>query len=557
MAYSVTDSLYSELVAIEGNNGQNYETGISTDKSFLSEYSNRLFGAPFQLLDSVDKRIPEINSYLGNEYLRNFMLNSPILHIRPGMPQYTGDKDATSLSNMVKNIYSNIVLGDMEIIESALRETGTSLLFGAGKKLQSRMFGFRETYYEYIQNVNYMCRSAATYMSLVGGDSTLESIRSEMPDGCYVSKNEWQTFDKIDWQNYRMMAETNATDPLNKIIEHINVVGDNLGGLTGAFVGSIANGIVTDEATKEWVEGMQQMSASSLLGVVSSTISSVEFMVEPISFNEVLNNTTANSMIEGTIDGVRESVGSELAWITNSNADVGIIDNLTNFLGDGLSAVSEVVGGLVQGTAGGFTKNLFSGAIASLKGQKMIYPKIYKSSESHMDYQFSITLTTPYGDPYNYYMNIIVPLMHLIALAAPRMVTSNTVASPFLVQAYIPGMCTCQLGIIQNMKITKNPTSKHVSVNGFPLTVKVDFDIEELYNAMSISPANDPASFMFNETLNDYLCNISGLAPSVETYAVQRQSMFQAVNRYFDKGLVVQDWAASIVEAIENPWVKR
>ena len=137
---------------------------------------------------------------------------------------------------------------------------------------------------------------------------------------------------------------------------------------------------------------------------------------------------------------------------------------------------------------------------------------------------------------YNYYMNIIVPLMHLIALAAPRMVTSNTVSSPFLVQTYIPGMATCQLGIVSNMTIVKNPDYKSVTVNGFPSTIKVNFQVKELYNAMSISPAHDPASFMFNETLNDYMSNLAGLIPSIDTYAKQRASAFQNLDEYFESG---------------------
>lgn len=514
------------------------------ENGYINDYTNRLFGSPFQLLDSVDKRFDNINPNLGNEYLRNFILNSPILHIRPGMPKYTGDVDSTSLSEIAKNVYVNVTNG-VNGAEALLRELGDKFAFGSGRKLQGRMFGFRETYYEYIQNVNYMCRSIATYMNLVDG--------TEFPTGCYVHGNEWKSFASIDWQDYRMGSKGNAT-PTDQISDYIGTISDTINGsvspLTGAIQGAIESGL--SGANQEWKDAIQQSASSSILSTISSKRSSVEFMVEPVQFTETLSNNTQNSFIEGIIDGITQGVGTEIAWITNSSADTGIIENLTSFLGDGLQSVSEVIGGLVQGTAGGFTRNLFSGAIAALKGQKMIYPKIYNSSESHMDYQFSITLTTPYGDPYNYYMNVLVPLCHLIALAAPRMVSANTVASPFLVQAYIPGMCTCQLGIIRNMTITKNPTQKHVSVNGFPLTIKVDFEIEELYNAMSISPANDPASFLYNETLNDYLCNMAGLSPSIDTYSKQRGTMYQAVNRYFDQGLFVQDWASGFVEGMEN-----
>lgn len=515
------------------------------DSGYINDYSNRLFGAPFQLLDSVDKRFPDINPNLGNEYLRNFILNSPILYIRPGMPKYTGNVSSSSLSELVRNIYSDVVdqASSIGLGEAAWRTIGSTLIFGSGSKLQGRMFGFRETYYEYIQNVNYMCRSVATYMNLIDG--------TEFPDGCYVFGNQWRSFDTIDWQDYRIGSQGNTT-PTEQLSGYIGVLGDSFWGSVSPIVGFL-NGLFTDKKISEEVRSaLQQSSATSILGQINSKISSVEFMVEPIEFTETLSNQTSPSFIEGMIDGITQGVGTEIGWITNSSADTGVIGNLTDFLGDSMQSVSQVLGELVQPISGGFTRNLFSGAIAAIKGQKMIYPNIYKSSESHMDYQFSITLTTPYGDPYNYYMNIVVPLLHLIALVSPRLISSNTTASPFLVQAYIPGMCTCQLGIIRDMTIIKNPTTKHVSVNGFPLTVKVQFTIEELYNAMAISPANDPASFLYNETLNDYLCNLSGLSPSLETYASQRQAKFQAVGRYFDQWLFIQDPINNIIEGVEN-----
>lgn len=575
MADNFVDNLINELKNIEGTNNQNYTSGARSDvETFMDQYSNRLFGAPFQLLDSVDRRFPEINPNLGNEYLRNFMLNSPILHIRPGMPKYTGDLNETSLLTMAKRVYNTTMSTAANLGEVILAEFMNSTIFRMGKKLQSRMFGFRETYYAYIQHVNYMCRSVATYMNLVGNSDLplgLQTNYSEYeedvkpPTGCYVSAGSmngdgddgFRDFAIIDWQDYRMTNRTNKfanAGQSNQIKGYLETIGLEIAG-NAAKGADFVTGLFGGDIPEEWKDIIQQADNTSILTQIESKLSSVEFMVEPIAFNESLTNTTADSFIESTIDGINSAVGSEIAWITNSNADVGIIDNLVNFLGDGAQSATQVLGDLVQHLDGGFVSNLFSGAISALRGQKMIYPKIYKSSESHMDYQFSITLTTPYGDPYNYYMNIVVPLLHLIALAAPRMVTSNTVTSPFIVQAYIPGMCTCQLGIIQDMRITKNPTTKHVSVDGFPLTVKVEFTIEELYNAMAISPANDPVSFLYNETLNDYLCNMAGLVPSLDTYATQRIATYQAENRFFDQGLWFDSALSGAVESIENAHV--
>ena len=121
-----------------------------------------------------------------------------------------------------------------------------------------------------------------------------------------------------------------------------------------------------------------------------------------------------------------------------------------------------------------------------------------------------------------------------------------------MVQAFIPGMCTCQLGIISNMEITKNKSLHAVNVNGFPLEVEVDLTIEELYDSLSVSPANDPASFLFNETLNDYMANLAGLQPSVDTYTKQRNAMFAGLENFFTQGEWVNDMADSILTGLEN-----
>ncbi len=560
--------LMDELTALEGIMGQNPETGARSKGSLLGDYTNRLFGAPYQLLDSVDRRFTSINSNVGNEYLRNFLLNSPILSIRPGMPQYTGDRDTTKIGAVLKNAYYDSVNSDTSLLEGFVDELAAALVFGKGSKLQRRMFGFRETYYNYMQHVNYMCRSAAIFLSLTGGSA------GGLPTTCYTSAGE-EDFGSIRWENYRFMGSTHVDTPYEYLCKLMNVPGSKVDAAVSsvlgtaldvpAFINSITGGAI--DSAVDSAEGLQNMlglsaedreqkwveaNESSFANTLANKVACVQFMVEPTDFSESLSNTTEPSVVETSVDAITNSVGSELAFITNSRADVGMLDGILGFLGDVTTTALTTIGDLVQPVTGGFINNVFNGALRSIKGQKMIYPEIYKSSKSSMNYEFDVTLTSPYGDIYNYYMNIVVPLLHLIALAAPRMVTSNTITSPYIVQAYIPGMCTCQLGIIESMSIQKNPSGKHVSVNGFPLTVKVHFTIKELYNALSISPANDPSSFLYNETLNDYLANLAGLIPSVDTYQKQREMMFANVNEYLSSGEYINDMVEPFIEWTEN-----
>ena len=597
------------MIDLERTTGQDPETGqsLDTNTSYITKYTNRIFGAPYQFLDSVDRRFPSVNKHLGNEYLRNMIHKGPILHIKPGVPKYTGGTDGTSIFNGIKEIYFNTSTDDgMTFTESLLSTLAKSTIFGKGSKLQKRMFGFREQFNQYMSYANYMCRSMAIFLQLTSGDNSF-------PPGCFTQTGgKLQPFESMKWENYRMLdgaTPLSAFDQLKKmggatvlgatlasgidVAQHLagsayDVVMAVLNGeevspetaaeaysevlMSGASVEDIINNASGTAATSTAViadgvntlenddntlgediaENYSQAIDTSLTEVMCDKITSVMFMVEPVAYEESIQNSTANSAIEDTLGGISDAIGQEIAFITGSNADVGVVGGVTNLLGNTLSSAAEFLTGLVEPVAGGFTTNLIHGALQSIKGQKMIYPKIFQKSESSMNYQFTIRLVSPYGDTYNYYMNIIVPLMHLIALAGPRMVTANTVSSPFLVQAFIPGMCTCQMGIISRLEITKNKSLHAVNVNGFPLEVEINITIEELYNALSISPGNDPASFLFNETLNDYMANLAGLQPSVDTYTQQRQVMLSGLENFFTSGEMINDFADSLLTGLEN-----
>lgn len=565
--------LFNELRQLEGLHGQNLETGagIGSNQSYLDQYTNKIFGAPFQLLDSVDRRFPSINSNVGNEYLRNIILNSPILHIRPGLPKYTGrDKN---LLDKIKQGYIDVQAGDMSFTTALLGGLAESTIFNKGSQLQRRMFTIREQYYQYMQHVNYMCRSMATFLGL--------TTNTKFPTGVATASG-MQEFKTMKWENYRMLTKTKIITPAEQLGRMTNAtllgaVGQTVGG-SASLVGKSASDIgkalsklIIDKHdmgdvlnnlgvnignnvnsfTNDTSAAFKHANEASVVDTYIDKVSTVQFMVEPVKFEERLSNEVGNSLIESTMDGIH-GLGSELAFITGSNVDAGLLEGMTEFLGNTVTSAATALAGLVEPLTGGFATNLFTGAIRSLKGQKMIYPKIYKSSESTMDYQFTVNLYTPYGDVYNYYIQEIVPLCHLVSLAAPRMVTANSTTSPYLVQAFIPGMCTCQMGMITEMTIDKNPSGKHVSVHGFPLDIKVSFRITELYNALSISPLNDPASFLFNETLNDYMANMAGLMPSVDTYTQQRKAAFGGVERYFKDWEFKNDFDNQFLMRIED-----
>jgi len=510
--------LETELQQLEGIQRQNPESGDNAGQSeyFYSRYTNRLFGAPYQLLHSVDFRFPNTNPNIGNEYLRNFLLNAPILEIKAGIPMYTYQQ------NWIDEYTKRMIPGRQFTWGAVLKYLWS---FFTDTAPQLRMFTFANRYLEYMAHVNYMCRSMAYLLNLrleSDGDNkssntpnTDSSESRAYPSGVHMQNAEQlEPYNDCRWENYRM---TNGEAP--KVPSADSSLGSNLFEQTvnlGARVFSRSYPRMASFLAALGLFDKENLQASVDKGLDYG----VKFLVEPTSVNENLENNVTESVVSQTINGLYNSVGTEVAFLMDSNALGPIGDAITSTLQGAASGLAKVTGELVSAGLGSeYVNNLTSSIGNTLRGQKMIYPQVYKDSRYSTNYSFVVHLNSPYGDVYNYYMNIIVPLMHLICLAAPRLITGNGTKAPYIVQACIPGMCTIDMGMITKMEITKNKNRSHVSVDGFPLDIDVNFTIEELYSSLPISSAFSPASFLTNETLNNYLASMAGLRPSFDTRA--------------------------------------
>ena len=606
----------------------------------INGYRNKLFGSPFQFLDSVDARFSSTNKYVGYEFLRNFLLHSAILHIYPGNTRYTGGDDSrfesisriinalsqdAARSNEYKDLTNkfqapwNEVYATFKNLETTKGEIEKDILqLFMRSKLQRRLFGISFQYESYLRYVKLMCHGVALLLKLTG--STY--LQNEYPNGTFVNDNvsdpnerfenitnndknlltqgsinyKFQSFKNINWGNYRMIEDSSTV--VNEIEVTTKKAMDRLAEMIGtlstdafkkALGGSVelawdaikflwfASPIGAWQAvTKNWNNGEQgdffdKLSDSGKdyfkkLGDISEEglhalgkmaegfgdvlrewnalrydiaerVQSIEFMVEPVNATESYQNDIGPSRLKSSVDSVN-SLGAEISFITNSGATTGLANTLVTSGQELVNSAMNVMSQVATPFTGNFLSNLFSGAIGAITGNRFIYPDIYQNSSSHADYNFKVNLSSPYGDIYNYYMNIIVPLCHLQALCLPKLKTSNSINSPFLVRAFIPGLMTCEMGIIDSMNVIKNPQNNRVSVNNFPLDVQVTFTIRELYHNLAISPTDDGLSYINNETLKDYLCNMAGIYPTF--------------NREIELNLVAADMLASQFNLWQN-----
>ena len=125
----------------------------------------------------------------------------------------------------------------------------------------------------------------------------------------------------------------------------------------------------------------------------------------------------------------------------------------------------------------------------------------------------NIKLRASRGDAYSYLTEILVPMFFLLAMAIPKMSQHSSAAYCFppLIQCAIPGVWGTRLGMVESLDIQKNPDSNDYSINGYPLSVNVSMKIVDLYQCVVSSPMNEPALFLNNHTMFDYIAQCCGV----------------------------------------------
>ena len=230
-----------------------------------------------------------------------------------------------------------------------------------------------------------------------------------------------------------------------------------------------------------------------------------------------MSNTTSESMMKSAFDSGSNFL-KEVAFMANS-ASPEMASSIQEFASGTIeslnSGIQDIVGGNSVTKAMDRIINLGNNVI---KGENVIMPDIYQSSQYSKQYSLTVHLKSPYGTKLGYYLDIFVPMMHLVALGLPKQTTANSYASPFLVKAYVEGIFNCNMGIVTSVSITKNP--ENWTVEGLPNEVDVTLDIADLYTSLSMTPQSSPMMFINNSSLVEYLainCGLSVTQPNLST----------------------------------------
>lgn len=504
-------------------------TDSSNSTVSMVKLGMRVFGLPYQFPETVDPRFSDVTSTIGRSYLNNIRLQAPILTIIPGNPYYLPGEDKGVRVSMGQSIIDN---ADTNTFKWLKKNTVDNKDLKDGDTV--RYYDFAPAYQDYIQYVNIMLRTIAGFLEL---KDTLDGVSFQQYNWSYYKDNETGSRNlteesaKKNMQNDAKKVFTNSYryTPKKKKVKYTEngktktkteySAVENTGTLGDYQVLYQTTNTVKSSTKKSKKYGILQGTfktvadkAASVATSLYATISNmqyVRFCVDPTSgFTENYNNETGTSMLKGAFDNGSDAL-KEVSFLINSggageNADgfKELIDSATDSLSNALNGnnVTSILSRLLN-----LTGNV-------IKGSNVIMPDIYKSSSRPTSYQFTVHLKAPYGNKLGIYMDNLVPLMHLVCLAIPKQSTANTYDSPFLVKAFMDGVCNINLGMITDLQVNKSVSEQSWTVDGMPNEIDVAFTITDLYSDLTMSPQENPILFLNNTSLIEYLANTCGMS---------------------------------------------
>lgn len=448
----------------------------------------RLFGIPYQFNEKADIRYSGISSTIGRTFAENIITESPIVTFIPGRPKYLA-----GMNNEDKLNTTTALITAAAADSNSFKDLMSVIRGDDGKSADHlRLYDFQRSYTEYMKYVNVMCRAGASFLGLANDSSMLLDGET--------------SYQQYDWRNYRQDSEKYS----NLFTKMSDTIKNNIKGSKDKRVMKYE----TTESETDETESVYDMVTDE---------NYVQFYIDPEStVSDSFSNAVGESQMKSLFDQGSSTL-KEISFMANSGGvDASSINEFLGATADSFTqAAGQILGGsenpTLLGQAGNALSRIINLGSNVIKGENVIVPQIYQSSSHASSYTITIHLKTPYGNPLGYYLDIFVPMMHLIALCAPKQGTANTYKEPFLVKTYVEGMYTCNLGIVESLSFQR--TAESYSVDGLPNEVDASIQIIDLYSDFSISPQSDPVLFVNNSSLVEYLatnCGMSLIKPNLD-----------------------------------------
>ena len=468
-----------------------------------------IFGMPYQFLPSTDARIipssgdfrnplsEETLEFAGIEFSQKIMYRMPLLFITPGNTAFMGQGSNEYKETLISRLLSSAA-------DALNGESLRDMLDGYVGKLYTIVPAVNE-YYKY---VNPMCRIGAIFLGL---DEKTES-------GEYKYTIAGKDLTTFHW-GWNSINEEHDYELFQGIVDSL-FVGEN------------------DDDKEYFGTDLHDITARAQ-GLIYHKNTIPFYINSEASFQDSFSNEVADSSLATAVNALSDRAREIQFLLGTSTAAIGDAFDRVN-MDESLSEVKESIENIVSKISGG--NSIFSTIANSVRtivsGGRMLFPQIWTNSNFSKSYNISIRLTTPSCDKFSWWLNIYVPMCHLMALVLPRSEYTNSYTTPFLIKAFYRGMFNIDMGIITEMSFTKGKDGSWTK-DALPTVVDVSFTMQDLYSAMgmtSTGPGGDGSilglksmfkgGMMQNIAEMDYLANLCG-------FNINEPDTFRLINIWF------------------------
>jgi hypothetical protein len=363
-------------------------------------------------------------------------------------------------------------------IRSVLNFAVGGLLGGA------RFYKFKSNTRIYMRFVNEMLIEVAAWMSLAklpeldleayderGGydEGTAKSLEAEMEKADYSDSDP----DKVGSADQIGEGDDGFAVPrskgyagLSKTLSVLNIIpGWRVGNISDKDNGRSLGGIIKD------------------FFIETSNMTAAVFIPFGLSKGTQVSESFSNTTMEHPLMSDLKAKGNQvyqqsaLGIFGKGNEAVDMVKNL--FTGDYASFIFSASKELVHS----FTKNGFllgeAGMIMSGEG-KFQLPNIWEDSGYSRTYSINFENRSPYGHRLSIFENTMVQTIFLIGMTAPRQVGTSTYMSPFYIRAFSKGLFSVEIGLIEQLDITKGLDKNERTVQGFSRVINCDVRIKDV-----------------------------------------------------------------------------
>lgn len=501
---------------------------------------NSIYGAPTQFLPLTDPRINivpgnsensiDVNDItgIGRIYGEKILTQMPFLYIIPGVPEFMAgfskEQRKSILASMIDNIENNAQIEDL------VNNSG------------GRYYNIRFARAEYINYLNAMLHAAVALLQ----------IDKETINGTELAVYDWST-------------------PLNKYAVSItnNPNGNffsNIAEASVQFVQQITSGIINGVSSviNGTLDSFKYLFTGEMTEAMKSNIDTINECGDQSSLvffadcgnqtDDSFSNSTTQSQLLSQLNSLSD-LGREISFITGI-ADANGTMVLNKLLDGGIYTLDKATNfaNLAIGK-GNLISNIISKARTILSGGRMLFPEIWADSSFSRSYSFRMKLISPSGDKLSVFLNILVPIYHLLALVLPRQSkgTPEGYYSPFLVKAACKSLLNIDMGIITDLNLTKGGEAEW-TVDGLPTVAEISFTIKDLYEGLSMTELGGPIDgILSNASEIDYIANSCGVN-IYEQYLRKNIQLFKIL--YLSQFSSIDNFKNSIIAGINNAGVR-